>query len=467
MARIVLFNPPGSRLYLRDQYCSSPSKANYYWPPIDLIILSGILAEKHDVFVLDSIIEGFSFAKSLQILKERRVDFLIFITGTSSWKEDANTIQKIKEGCDCLTIASGDFLLDRYREVMAEHYFLDAVLLDFTSSHILDYLDNPTGGHPIPDVVYRVGPEIIQGGQETQRVFKIPIPRHDFFPLKKYRVPHSQQHPLTSTITNFGCPFKCDFCIGSVLNFKYRESENVLAELKFIQSIGMKEVYFRDFTFGIPRHNTIEICERMIKEKLGLSWICLSRVDTVDEPLLRLMKSAGCHTIQFGVESSSQEILDKYQKRATQEQTRFTFDLCRKYGLKTLAHIILGLPGETEESLMKTVQFVIDLDCDYVSFNLAVPVIGTNLRKIAVDQGWLKNKDLGIGATFYPTMETEKLPAEKLWELRNKAIRSFYLRPHYLWKKIVGVGSVYDLRRLLREGSALVLSTFSGGKEGS
>jgi radical SAM superfamily enzyme YgiQ (UPF0313 family) len=347
---------------------------------------------------------------------------------------------------------------------MSEYPFLDAVLLDFTSSHILDYLDHPTDGHPIPSVVYRVDREIIEGGKETRRVFEIPVPRHDLFPLKKYRVPHSRRRPLTSTITNFGCPFKCDFCIGSVLPFKYREAEKVLTELKFIQSIGVKEVYFRDFTFGVPRDNTVELCERMIGEKLDLSWVCLSRVDTVDDPLLKLMKSAGCHTIQFGVESSNQEILDKYQKRATLEQTRSTFDLCRKHGIKTLAHIILGLPGETEESLRKTVEFAIDLDCDYVSFNVAVAVIGTNLREAALEEGWLKTENLGFGATSYPTLETNRLSAERLWELRNRAIRSFYLRPHYLWKKVIGVRSFYDVQRLFKEGKALILSTFSDGK---
>jgi radical SAM superfamily enzyme YgiQ (UPF0313 family) len=464
MARVVLLNPPGSQLYLRDQYCSSPSKANYYWPPIDLVILSGILAEKHDIFVLDSIIEELSFEESLEVLRKRGVDFLIFITGTSSWVEDSNTIRRIKERCGCRTIASGDFLLTRYREVMSEYPFLDAVLLDFTSLRILEYLDRPTDGRPIPDVVYRMGPKIIEGGKETRRVFEIPVPRHDLFSLKKYRVPHSQRRPLTSTITNFGCPFKCDFCIGSVLHFKYREAENVFTELKFIQSMGVKEIYFRDFTFGIPRDNTVEICERMIREKLRLSWICLSRVDTVDEPLLKLMKSAGCHTIQFGVESSSQKILDKYQKRATLEQTQLTFALCHQYGIRTLAHIILGLPGETEESLKKTAEFVIALDCDYVSFNVVVPVIGTDLRNVALEEGWLKNNGLGFGATSYPTLETSSLSAERLWKLRNKAIRSFYLRPRYLWKKVVGIRSVYDLQRLFKEGSALILSTFSDGK---
>lgn len=463
MARVLLLNPPGRRLYLRDQYCSSVSKASYYWPPIDLIITSGIIAGEHEVLVLDAIIEKLSFKKCLDFIKRQNIDFVLFVTGVSSWEEDLQFAQSIKDSCNCILIASGGVLLHHYREVMELYPSLDAVLLDFTSPGILAYLADPLTSKPVPDLVYRRGNRLITGGKERKKVFTIPVPRHDLFPLKKYRLPHSRYKQVTATVTNFGCPFKCAFCIAGTLDFKYRPYDNVLEELQYIRAIGLKEVFIKDFTFEVPRENTTEICKRMIAEKTGLAWICSSRVDTVDDELLSLMKSAGCHTIQFGVENNNAEILENYEKHITPDQVRNTFALCHKYGIKTLAHFILGLPGETKESIESTLQFAKELNPDYASFNIAIPQVGTDLREKCLEKGYLKDQSITMDSSrAYPLIETGLLAPAQVWNMRNQVIRDYYIRPSFLWKKVKGIRSPYDALRLVNEGASLIYDTFSG-----
>jgi radical SAM superfamily enzyme YgiQ (UPF0313 family) len=180
-------------------------------------------------------------------------------------------------------------------------------------------------------------------------------------------------------------------------------------------------------------------------------------VDTVDREMLEAMKRAGCHTIQFGVESADEELLKQYRKRITQDQTRRTFELCREVGIRTLAHFILGLPGETRESIMRTVEYAKSLRCDYASFNVVIPQVGTDLRRMAIEKGYYhpEVQTFDSGRAF-PVVETENLTKDELWHYRNRAIRSFYLDPRYIWRRATGVRTWTEFRNLVENGLALL-----------
>jgi radical SAM superfamily enzyme YgiQ (UPF0313 family) len=350
--------------------------------------------------------------------------------------------------------------------MLKKYPFIDAVLYDFTTPDVIKYLELSTPGDKVDNVIYQFHGQIIKGDwQKKSGQFEIPLPKHELLPLKKYRLPHGKRHPFTSVITNHGCPFKCSFCIGNTLGFKWRPVDNVMEELRHIGRLGIKEVFFKDFTFEAHRKNTEQLLARMIKEKLGLTWICACRVDTVDEELLRLMKQAGCHTIQFGIESGNEEILRKYSKGATIDDVRATFLLCKKMGIRTLAHFILGLPGEDEGCVRQTIKFAIELDCDYASFNLAIPQIGTELRRQCLEQGWISSDDELFDSSWgYPLIQTPQLSRQKLWHLHNLAIRQFYLRPSYMAKKLFNIRSRHEFVTLCSEGASLLKTTFAGSK---
>jgi radical SAM superfamily enzyme YgiQ (UPF0313 family) len=415
---------------------------------------SGILSAEHEVAVLDALIERINDAVALEKIRKFKPDCIVFITGISSWLEDFIFMQKAKEITGAVLIGSGGVLRERCKEIMEQHPFLDAVLMDFTSDSLLGYLK---GKEDLYDICLRRGDEIVLKPPQKLKEFSVPVPLHELFPLNKYRIPHGRQRPFTSMLTNYGCPYQCSYCIAERLDFKYRPWENIVPELEKLDCLGIREIFFKDFTFGIPAGVARRICEEMISRFHGFSWVCASRVNVLDEDMLKLMKRAGCHTIQFGVESASQQILDHNNKDVRVEEIVSMFELCSRLRIKTLAHFVLGLPGETEETLKQTIELAKKIRCDYASFNVAIPLPGTTLRERCLENGWLAGEEEELDPSRgYPVIETSLLSREKLWKLRNYAIYSFYLRPSYILRMLANVRSPQDLIDLCKQGVSLL-----------
>ena len=461
MEKILLLNPPGDKLYQRDMYCSNVSKANYYWPSIDLLIQSGILGQKYTVEILDAIIDKINPEECLERIQAGGYLAVLFLTGTASWKRDLSLLSRVKNGgTQPLLIGNGDILLHQAEDFLEKYPFLDAILLDYTSSDVLCFLEEDYVS--LKAMAFREQGEIkIQKEPVAAAEFSYPVPHHEKFPLKKYLLVQGKRFPFTTVQASFGCPFQCSFCIASTLGYKYRSVENVLEELRHVVSLGVKEVFFTDFTFEVKRKNTLELCQSIVDENLDLSWVCSSRAATLDEELLGWMNKAGCHTILLGVESGDEQMLKKYSKGMTKDQMRRAFALCRKLGVRTLGHFIIGLPGETEETVRKTLAFSKELDCDIASFNIAVPVLGTKLREEALQEGLLSDEAMVFDSSdSYPVIETREFSKEQAWKWRKRAIRQFYFRPSYLWRTLMATRSLYQWKLLILNSLALVRRLF-------
>lgn len=460
MDKVLLLNPPGDKLYLRDYYCSHIAKGNYYWPPIDLLVLSGILSEKYEIKVLDAIASGIPASQCLQQIRNMDIDTIIFVTGSVSWKEDFTFMKRVKNNKDVIIIASGDFLLFEGERILKEYPSLDAIILDFTTHDILTYLEAGDGGK-IDNLIFRNGRRIMVGDRTKQYSdFAIPLPCHQLFLLKRYRLPHIKRHPFTSVLTSFGCPYQCSFCPFERISFKLRRINNIIEEMEYLAKIGIKEIWFRDQTFAADRSQAMGLCKKMVENRFNFTWSCETRADTIDEELLSLMKKAGCHTIMIGVESALQEILDRYCKKMTLEKIRDAFSLCKRLKLATLAHYIMGLPGEDVVSQLKLIRLAKEIDSDYASFNIATPQAGTTFREEAIKNGWVHpDIDIPDGCCSYPLVETDKLSKEELRWLYRKAIREFNLRPKFILKKIIGTRNLFELKNFIREGLFLLRNT--------
>ncbi len=468
--RVLLLNPPGEQLYLRDQYCSSISKASYYWPPIDLIMLSGFLHERYEVRVIDAIIRRIPRARCLEEIVAWRPDVVIFLTGVTSWPADLAFVREIKERTGALILGSGGVLLFEGTPILEANEHLDAIILDFTAGRdVVAFIEGAGDGETeLPNLSYRRHGKVVPGRRlEAGRTFTVPVPRHELFDLSRYRLPHGRRRPLTSVMISDGCPYTCSYCVASPLRYRYRPLDNVMAEFEHLASIGVKELFFKDFTFGVRKDLALQLCEEMVRRRLDLTWIAACRVDTVDRELLQAMKRAGCHTIQFGVETADVELLKRYRKKISLDRTRQTFELCREIGIRTLAHFILGLPGETKESIRQTVDYAKALQCDYASFNVVIPQVGTDLRRLVIEKGYyrpeVKTFDSGRA---YPVVETERLSRDELWEYRNRAIRSFYLDPRYIWRRVTSVRTWTELQNLVENGVALLMGASPAILEG-
>lgn len=444
--KILLLNPPGDKVYLRDAFCSKVSKGNFINQPLDFVILSGILAQNYNIILLDAIAEKISFDNCLKMIMALAPDVVIFLTGYASWKNDFAFIKRIKVNQQVLVIGLGDIFFDDEIAKFALDEFLDAACFDFTTDDIVKFIEGKIS--EVNNMAFKLNGSFVRRGQkEPKEIFSIPVPRHEKFPNHRYNFPFIKKHPFVSTLTSFGCPFKCGFCITASLGFKYRKAEEVLDELMYIRSMGIQEAYIADQTFFAIKTEHIKLCEMMLEERLNLSWLCYSRVDIVNEGLLNLAKKAGCHTVIFGVESGDDEILKKYNKGFTIRQVKDIFGLCRKIGIRTVATFIIGLPGQDLQSCLKTIEFSKKIGCDYASFNVPVPRPCTEMHKEAMLNKRMGTKLQTMDQSGSGTpMATDELSSGKICELRNKAEREFYFRFSYILKRLINIKSFYELK---------------------
>ncbi|MBU1356517.1 MAG: radical SAM protein [Candidatus Edwardsbacteria bacterium] len=454
MAKVMLLNPPGDRIYLRDSYCSKVSKAAYLTPPIDLLVISGYLGDRHDIVALDAMADRLTFDSALDKIIGSRPDFIVSLFGLASFVNDMVFFKLIKQALPSVKlIVSGDAGFDDTEKVLRENPAIDAVLLDYATTGWLSYL--------IGDEKNSVDIAFLSQGMYCCRrspraeEYSAGIPRHEIFPYKKYRMPFARKLPYAGVVSDFGCPFKCDFCLIGQLPYKLRPVEEVLEELEYLKDLGIKYFSFGDQTFGVDRKRTALLLEGMNKRKIGLPWGCFSRADLLDDEYLKIFKSAGCDLIMIGVESGSQDILDRHHKGIRLEDLRQAFRDCRRMDIRTLATFIIGLPGETSRTFEQTLKLVLELDPDFASFNLPVAKPLTPLKSLAEKEGWDISSQ-GDQSTEAGVFSGE-LSREIMKQWQKVAIRKFYLRPGYFLKRALSMRSLTELRINLQEAAGLFL----------
>ena len=247
-------------------------------------------------------------------------------------------------------------------------------------------------------------------------------------------------------LTSRGCPYKCVFCSArSVSGFHYRfnSPERVIQEVDtVVQKFGTRFFSFADDNFVVKKDRTRAVCDLLIERGYHkeTKWLCQTRADAVDEPLLEHMRKAGCEYISFGIETGTQRLLDLIKKSVKLETIEKAVNMAHKVGIKTRGSFMLGLPTETPEDSQATIDFAMRLPLDIAKFNLAVPYPGTELLNMAIAEGlqvtddWSKiNTAAGLSDTqayYIPKGRT----MEELARLQKKAHTKFYLRPKQIWR---------------------------------
>jgi len=211
----------------------------------------------------------------------------------------------------------------------------------------------------------------------------LPFPSRDLFDNQAYISFYqmSEGYSITSLMSSRGCPFQCDFCSRPVFGnlFRSRSAKNIVDEIEEILSLGYRRVWFADDCFTLKRERLIAICDEIVKRKLKVEWECLSRVDTINREIADWMKKAGCVRLFFGIESGNNEILKLIRKQISIEQAKQAVITSREAGIEVGAFFILGYPGETEDTVLDSVNFASSLPLNYLSFTLPYPIPGTPL----------------------------------------------------------------------------------------
>ncbi|MFH1541154.1 MAG: radical SAM protein [Elusimicrobiota bacterium] len=279
----------------------------------------------------------------------------------------------------------------------------------------------------------------------------LPFPAYHLLPMEKYFPARGsyKKLPAVGMMTTRGCPGRCTFCFGSYLGqqVRNRSSEKIFEEMFLLQNkYGIKEISFYDDVFTTKKENVRDLCRKIINEKMNIFWSCFARVDFVDEELLGVMKEAGCHQIMYGIESSDEQILKNIHKKISLEKVENAIKITKKTGIHIRVAFMLGNPGETKETMQKTIDYAIKLAPDVAIFNITTPYPGSEMFKWAKDNGILTTENWDEYDLSKPVMNLPTVKAEEITKYYNWAYKKFYWRWKYLLKRVFKTRNFSDIK---------------------
>jgi len=454
--KVLLIVPPTGK-YIREERCQTPLDELHtiaLRPPMDLLYLAAALERMGTACrVEDYPAHDLGWEQLQADLRQYRPDALILSITTPSLADDMRAAALAKTiDAAIVTVSKGAHFQCLDRRSLEEYPQLDLVIRGEYEETVCE-LASGSSWDAIAGITYRDGASICRNPDRgfIEEIDTIPYPARHLIDNTPYRRPDTGE--LQTTIaTSRGCPFPCVFCLARVVSgagVRCRSPQNVIGELReCAEKYGIRNFLFRSDLFTANKRWVLSLCEAIRQEKLDIEWACNSRVDTVNEEMLREMKAAGCWLISFGVESGDPEMLEKMRKQVRFETIEPAIRLCRRAGLKSSVYFLIGLPWESRETFETTKRFAQKLNPDFIEFFYSYPFYGTEFYDVAVKEGLLREGELPKAAYNHPAVPTRHLSLEELAPLRREALRSFYMRPGYI------------LRTLARTRSPRVLKNY-------
>jgi anaerobic magnesium-protoporphyrin IX monomethyl ester cyclase len=389
-------------------------------PSYALMSMGAVLREQGmDVEVLDLLATRFSPKKIEDRLARFRPDLIGVTSVTMNFPGAVAILKTCKDLLpEARTVIGGPHATFRAEETLRSFPAVDIVARGEGEETILELaraLDGKRGPEDIQGLTFRRNGSIVSAEDRPfiAAIDRLPLPERTLFPISRYlamRVP-------ASVLTSRGCPTGCSFCVGYRMTGRkgrFRNPLRVVDEIEAARRLGFEEVCIDDDLFTRNRRHVTAICDEILARGLKLKLYIFARVDTVDEPLLAKLKEAGCAMICFGLESGNQKILDLAGKRATVERARRAVELSKAAGISPLGSFILGLPGETRETMAETVSFAQSLGIPH-GFHLLSPFPGTRVREKASEYGIrVLTDDWTLYDADHAVTETEGLKAAEV-----------------------------------------------------
>jgi len=306
----------------------------------------------------------------------------------------------------------------------------------------------------IKGLSYREAGQVVHNPDRSpiHNLDEIPFPSYHLFQIEKYHPPEAlfRRLPAINVITSRGCPFRCTYCATQTIwpgKLRMRSIENVIEELKVLtMQYGIKEISFSDDTLPAMRSRMIQLCEAILKNKIDITWSCNAIVKFLDEDVLHLMKRAGCHHICYGVESVDENILKNIHKNIKIEEAEQVIKATKKAGIACRASFMFGNPGETVESMQKTLEFTLKTKPDFALFNITTPYPGTPMYNWAKENGYLLSEDLSLYTASRCLVNLPTVSPAEVEEFTRYAWKKFYRRPGYIVGRLFKVRSIYDIK---------------------
>lgn len=449
--KVLFVNPP--------QTASKYKFMGVIAPPLGIAYMAGVLQENNiDVEILDASAEDMDFKDVEKELLKRKPDLVALTALTPTIGRALETAQVVKETLpDSIVVMGGYHPTFNFIETLEDEN-VDIVIRgegEYIMLNLVQALENQSSLHDVKGIVFedKNSKEIVVNPEAPliQDLDELPFPALNLLPMKKYRLLDMDTH-MTTMITTRGCPMQCSFCSSAAMHGKKireRSVENIVDEIEYLKkNYDIDTIAFMDDTFTLKKRKVMAICDEILKRNIEIMWGCTSRVDTLDEKLLKKMKEAGCITIFIGVESADQQQLDNMCKNTTIAKIENAFKIAHKLKIRTIASVALGMPGDTKEIMNKTVKFVHKLKPNYAIYSLATPYPGTRFYKEAFEKNLIKIKDWSKYTLITPILETIDCSLNDMRKIQAKAFMKFYLRPHYI------------IRQFLQDGPYLLKTIF-------
>lgn len=377
--RILLINPP----YPMEE---SPS------PPFGLMSLAGYLLEQgFDVRIDDYIVNPYSPERAYASVADFNPDIIGSTGVTMNIKAALRILKDYRDAAhDAPIVMGGPHVSFDADNILKDHPYVDFIVRgegELTSVELFQNCSDTERYPSIRGISYRIGDAIFHNPARDfiPDINILPYPARHLVQLSKYK---AMGLPL-NMITSRGCPYECIFCVGAKMvgrRVRYFHIERVVDEFEMLAGMGFKQINIVDDLFTSNAKRCLAICEEIMRRGIRHTWTAFARVDTISRELLQTMKAAGCSMLCFGIESGVQEILDRVKKKTTLEKIEKALTLCREVGVIPMASYIMGLPGESPDTVRQTMSFAKKL-CNSYGFHILAPFPGTEVREKAKEYG--------------------------------------------------------------------------------
>ena len=374
--RLLFLNPPSPDkfYYYRDTNRSGRrSKANEIWPQAGLALFAG-LYPNHECRIIDCIAERMSYSKLFNEMKAWKPDWVIFNPVSCTITSDMY-VAYLAKLLGAKTVAISPHLKALKEESFNRFQYLD---------HSIDHVKFG------PEAEYRLR-ELITGESAEGTSFEnMPPARQDLLPLHKYSMPFIGKN-YTAIISSRGCSFGCIYCRTTVVTERKARFRNVDSIIDEISKYNLRNFILHADTTTLNHKWLLSLCQRLRDLPFRVRIVSNSRVDTVNPDVLAEMKSAGWWMISYGIESGNNRVLAMNKKEATVEQAVKAIKWTKEAGIKVWSYFMLGMYGDTKETMESTIRLAKSTPSDIVNFSISAPYYGTEWGKIASENGWIRD----------------------------------------------------------------------------
>lgn len=463
MIKTILLTPP---LDLQ-QRMGKLAEGGAVMPGLGILYIAACLRQAGlPVMVLDAEGRGLDLAHTIQAIARENAGILGITATTLSIVPAAKVAQKIKAVIPEIKVfIGGPHVTAMPVETMQHWPCLDGCVLGDGENSFLKIVQNLQNNlelqQGVDGLVWRQGDDIYTQPKKghLQDLDTLPFPAWDLlqgFPEIYRPAFHSYRRlPVANIATTRGCPHACSFCDRSVFGRRtYSHSVEYVVEMieYLVKDFGIREISIKDDMFIMSHDRVVEFCRKLRNKKIDLTWSCNARVNSVGDELLREMKKAGCWMISYGIESGSPKMLEKMMKGITKNQVVKTLELTRRNNIVSKGFFMIGVPGETKETLEETISFVKELPLDELNVNFFTPFPGSKLYDEVIEEGF--KPDFGRMNMQDCVYLPKGLAADDLEKYQKKIIYSFYLKfskiALYFLRALKGYAEMKRLFRIVK-----------------